>query len=285
MSVIAYWSANPKQTGQTMSLVATATKMAVEHNMKILILSTQYNDNSLELCFGSMNRNHTGILKSFLKGSSTTAVDNGIEGVARLVLGKKLVPESISSYTRLIYRNRLEVLYGYKEEKGRTSREDYLKICGKYKEIVENANKYYDMVFVDLEKGLESEATKQILEISDLIVVNLEQKIHMIDEFIELRQTNPLFKGNKILLNLGRFDSYSKYSIANLARYTGMKKSIIAIPYNTLYFEAANEQKVDDLFLKMRQIEGADRNVNFIQQVKQTAEKVIYKIQELQMGM
>ena len=37
MPIITFWSNSKKQTGQTMSLTAIATSMAIEHNYKILI--------------------------------------------------------------------------------------------------------------------------------------------------------------------------------------------------------------------------------------------------------
>lgn len=69
----------------------------------------------------------------------------------------------------------------------------------------------------------------------------------------------------------------------NIARYTGIKKNISVIPYNTLYFEAASEETVADLFLKIRRVDDADRNATFVKEVKQAAEKIVYKLQELQM--
>ena len=38
MSIITFKSDEQKETGQTLSLVATATQMAIEHNYKILII-------------------------------------------------------------------------------------------------------------------------------------------------------------------------------------------------------------------------------------------------------
>ena len=48
MSIIAFWSNEEKETGQTMSMVALTTYMAIEHNYKILSVSTSFNDNTLE---------------------------------------------------------------------------------------------------------------------------------------------------------------------------------------------------------------------------------------------
>ena len=65
MSIITFWSNTKKQTAQTMSLAAIATSMAIEHNYKILIISTIYNDDTLELCFGDLNNNKK-ILNEFI---------------------------------------------------------------------------------------------------------------------------------------------------------------------------------------------------------------------------
>ena len=162
----------------------------------------------------------------------------------------------------------------------KVSKEEFKRISEKYKEIIQNANKFYDMVFVDVESGLENEKSKEILDISDLIVYNVEQRLDMINEFNEFSKKND--KKNYIL-NIGRYDSFSKYSIKNMSRYTKIRRDICAIPYSTLYFEAAGEESVADLFLKIRMLDSADRNANFMNLIKDATEKIIYKLQELQM--
>lgn len=281
MPIITFWSHTKKQTGQTMSLVAMATSMAIEHNYRILILSTQYNDNTLELCFGTMENNKTLLAK--ILQNPTTTVDNGIEGLSKIVTSNRMTPDSIQNYTHVIYKNRLEVLYGYKEVEGRSTKEEYLKVKDRYKEIIQNAGKFYDMVFVDLDKGLEDDMVKQVLQVSDVIVTNVEQRIDMIEDISELRRSQELFNRDNVILNIGRFDDFSKYSVKNVSRYIGIKRDILTIPYNTLYFEAASEQKVADLFLRIRKVSGTDRNAVFVNTVKDAAEKIIYKCQELQM--
>ena len=87
------------------------------------------------------------------------------------------------------------------------------------------------------------------------------------------------------MLNIGRFDSFSKYTIKNISRYVGIRRDILAIPYNTLFFEAASEEDVADLFLKIRKVSDTDRNAVFVKAVEEAVQKIIYKIQELQMMM
>ena len=57
------------------------------------------------------------------------------------------------------------------------------------------------------------------------------------------------------------------------------------IPYNTLFFESCNEGTVADYFLKFRIVNATDRNAEFIRDVQKTTEKIVYKLQELQMRM
>lgn len=80
----------------------------------------------------------------------------------------------------------------------------------------------------------------------------------------------------------GRYDRYSKYTNKNVARYIG-EKEVFTVPYSTLFFEAANEGKVADFFLRFRKLEDSDRNALFISEVRRATEKIIYRLQELQM--
>lgn len=211
------------------------------------------------------------------------STDDGIEGLSRVVVGGKVTPEIIQNYTNLIYRNRLEILYGYKYIKDKTTKEEYLRTKEYYKQIIQNANKFYDIVIVDLDKGLDDSMIKEILNISDVIVYNIEQRMNMIEQFKDLKEEQDIQKKNNIVLNIGRFDEDSKYTIKNISRYLGIKRDITQVPYNTLFLEATSEEKVADLFLKIRNVSEQDKNWAFVKQVKETVEKIIYKMQEVQM--
>ncbi len=51
MAVVSFWGNNTKETGQTLSVVALGTEMAIDHNNKILIVSTGFNETTMEDCF------------------------------------------------------------------------------------------------------------------------------------------------------------------------------------------------------------------------------------------
>ena len=51
MSIVAFSSSELKETGQSLAISALATYMAIEHNQKMLIVATDFNDNTLEDCY------------------------------------------------------------------------------------------------------------------------------------------------------------------------------------------------------------------------------------------
>ena len=85
------------------------------------------------------------------------------------------------------------------------------------------------------------------------------------------------------MLLLGRYDAHSKYNIKNVTRYLREKRNILAVPYNTLYFEACSEGKVIDYFLKLKNIDENDRNYRFLEEINRIDTEILYKLQELQM--
>ncbi len=278
MAIISFWSNSKKQTGQTMSTIAIATYMAMEHNRKVLLLTTQLEDETLEVAYGGMQSNSL-MLKSILKHANS-GIDVGIEGLAKMVSSNRLTPEMIRDYTKIVFKDRLEILFSPKniEDKQQERR-----IIDSYKDVITTANRYYDLIFVDLWKGLDSEFTKEKLQMSDVIIVNFEQKIRRLDEYIKLREEEPLLNGKNVLAVVNRFDKYSKYNARNITRYLGQKRDVFTVPYNTAFFEACEEGTVAEYFLKMRTIDPSDKNGAFMEEIKRATDGIIYKLQELRM--
>ena len=278
MSIVTFWNSKKEQTGKTLSIAAIATYMAIEHNYRILIVTTGRNDKTLERCFWEEKK----VKKNLgLFGPNTrVAMEEGIDGLIKIMRSNKLAPENITNYTKIVFKDRLEVIQTYKG-----NQEGYRDVTKMYPDIINLANSYYDLVLVDLDAEVDEDITNQIMSMSNLIVVNLSQRLTSINDFLELRQNNNQFNSRKVLLLFGRYDKYSKYTIKNITRYMNEKNKVSTIPYNTLFFEAAEEAKVPDLFLKYRKMTDDDRNGYFIQEVGRTAENIIYRLQDLQMKM
>ena len=278
MSVVTFWNDKKEQTGKTLSAVAVATYMAIEHNYKILVISTGFNDKTLDNCFWKEKK----LKKNFgIFGPNTNvAMENGIEGLSKMVKSNKISPESITNYTRIIFKDTLEILQSFKG-----NRENYEEIKEHYVDVINLANRYYDLVFVDLDMELGNDVINTILENSNLIVASLSQRLTSIDSFIEKREEVPILKSKKTLILISRYDRDSKYTVKNISRYMGEKNKVSTIPYNTLFFEACEEAKVVDLFLSIRKISEDDVNGMFLSEVKRTAENIIYRLQDLAMRM
>ena len=278
MSIVTFWNHKKEQTGKTLSAVAVATYMAIEHNYKILVISTGFNDKTLDNCFWKEKK----VKKNFgIFGPNTNvAMENGIEGLSKMAKSNKISPESITNYTRIIFKDTLEILQSFKG-----NRESYEEIKEHYVDIINLANKYYDLVFVDLDMELGDEIIDTILENSNLVVASLSQRLTSIDSFIEKREEMPILKSKKTLILISRYDRASKYTVKNISRYMGEKNKVSTIQYNTLFFEACEEAKVADLFLSIRRISEDDVNGMFLSEVKRTSENIIYRLQDLAMRM
>lgn len=276
MAIVSFWSNGKEETAKTLSIVAIATNMAIEHNFKILLISTNYNDYTLESCFWEKEvLERTNVIKTEKKQD----LDSGMEGLYKIVNSKRLTPELITNYTKIVFKNRLEVLLGIKSK----SYEEYAKLRSVYVDIIKSAKNYYDLVFVDMNKGLDNEFMREILEVSDLVITNLTQRTKIIDSFMELKEQEKLFQRKNNMLLIGRYDRFSKYNAKNIQRYIGVKDKIATVPYCTLFFEACNEGNVADFFLRLKTIDETDRNALFIKEVNNASEMIIYKLQELRM--
>ncbi len=279
MSIVTFWNSGKEQTGKTLSIAAISTYMAIEHNYRILVVSTGNGDTTLDRCFWEEKkvRKNLGLF-----GPNThVAMEEGISGLIKIMRSNKLEPENITNYTKIVFKDRLEILQTYKG-----SQEDYREFSRMYPDIINLANNYYDIVLVDLDAEIDETTTKQILDSSNLVVVNLSQRLTSINNFMKIREEQPMFATKKALLLIGRYDKFSKYTIKNISRYMNERNKVSTIPYNTLFFEAAEEAKVPDLFLRLRKsVDEEDRNGFFIAEVGRTVENIIYRLQDLQMKM
>jgi len=276
MAIISFWSNGKAETGKTATIAAVTTFLAIHHNYRILILDTKHNDYSYQDCYWQEDKT----IKLIHSENSKTNIASGISGLAKAILSNKTSPEIITNYTRIVFKDRLEVLTDTD-----VAKEDYEINKKVFRDIAKIASRYYDLVFIDVDTNLDESITNSLLEISDLIVVNLSQKMRQINDYLKIKEENMIFKEKSVIPLLGRYDKNSKYTVKNVSRYMRERDGICSIPYNTLFFEACNEGEVDDFFIKFRKINSKDKNALFIEEVNKTAEKIIYKLQELQMRM
>ena len=276
MAIVSFWSNGKTETGKTASIAAIATYLAIEHNYKILILDTKYNDYSYQDCYWQEDKT----LSIIHRADDKTNIASGITGLSKAILSNKTSPEIITNYTRIIFKDRLELLTEVD-----ALPEDYEVHKDIFNDIAKIAGRYYDLVFVDVSSELGEKNINSLLRISDIVVPTMSQKIRQIDDYLKIKKENPVFEGKVVMPLLGRYDKNSKYTAKNVSRYMKERGKICVIPYNTLFFEACNEGTVDDFFIKFRKINPKDKNARFIKEVKDTSETLIGILQELRKRM
>ena len=287
MAIVTFWNDDREQSGKTLTAVAVATRMSIEYNYKILLISTSFQDTTMKNCFwgGEVQRS----LKLFGNKNNNIAVENGIEGICKLVSANKLTPTVITDYSKVIFKGRLEVIGSYlgsKEASREVNYKEYEKIRGAYTELIRMANQYYDMVLVDLDKDMPEDIVSEILQISNVNVIVISQRMESLNRYKDLKENNMIINSPKTIPVVGKYMNNTKYNLKNIMKYLEIKRDLDKIPLNMLYFESAEESGVTDLFLRLKNIKDtSDENYIFMQDVLKLTEKIIKRLQELQMKM
>lgn len=278
MSVITFFNINKEETGKTMCLAAIATYMSIEHNVRNLVISTTNQEDRLKRCFWEERKKPKMSFGIFGPNKNILDQEGGMKGLIKVTRSNKITPEIITNYTRVVFKDRLEILLS----EGENREDDY----DVYPDILTASNQYYDRVFVDLDYNVPPAIREKILKKSDVIVITTSQRLSSIEKIRQEKDKNPLFLSSKTVLLIGRYDKFSKYNVKNITRYLAEKNQVLTIPYNTLFFEAADEAGVPDLFLKFKKfMDPEDRNAFFIEEIKRASESIIYRIQAIQAGL
>ena len=279
MAVITFCSNGDKETGNTSAAIATATYMSIEHNMKILLISTSLNDDTIKESFWTEKSKNTFF--SGNKNNNITSIQSGIEGLSRILNSGKIEPRIIRDYTNVILADgRFDVLLGFS---GQMSQ--YKEIEVYYPQIIKVAAEFYDMVIVDLDRKVAKVVRDEIIKISDIIVATTCQKVKEIQKISEHISNNEITNEGNTLILIGRYDDYLKINAKNVTRSICKRKKLInTLPYNGKYYEAMQEGTVVDLFLKL--LEGKnkkDHNYFFLQEVDRLVRDIDERWQIIQM--
>ena len=277
MAIISFWSAKKGECGKSSALAAIATFLGINHNYKILVIDTKYNDMFYQDCFWRETKPVKGSENNY------TGVGEGVSGLSRAILSNKISPEIITNYTKIVFNeNRLELLTDTNIMK-----EEYNTHQNIYKDIAKMANRFYDLVFIDIDNDLEEDAKESLLDISDIVIGCMHQNIRSINQFLIAKTQKQVLQTKLVIPLVGKYDMESKYNQKNISKFIREKRDMFVIPYNTMFMEACNEAKLADYFIKLRNT-GKGKNKNdsnymFMQYVSDATEKIIYYLKELQM--
>ena len=273
MSIISFWTEDSKETGQTSVAIAVATQMAIQHNKKILLISTYASNKEFEAAFWKPQNDRKNILSFLNVSKKVVGLDSGVEGLMKIEGTNRLSPNMIQDYTGIIFKDRLEILAGYNGLE--TDITDAF-----YVSLVKKASQVYDIIIVDLPKGV-NKLAQDILNISDVVVYGITQKRHSIDQYMSSRKEGYTSKMNNLLVYIGRYDRFSKYTQKNVSRTTKTQDLLYPIVYNTLFSDACDEGVVVDYFLKIQTVTDKNRNTDFVDEIKELIKGILYKIDEV----
>ena len=201
MSIVTFYNSSIEQTGKTMSIAAISTYMAIEHNYRILVISTTNRPDPLKECFWEQKKKKRNL--GIFGPNAALEVENGVEGLARMIRSNKISPDIITNYTKVVFKDRFEILLGCEVPPS-----DGTIVEKFYPNIIKSANQYYDLVFVDLDENVDEETRKTIIHDSDIVVINMSQRLRSINKFLELKNKNQILASQKSLILIGRYDKY-----------------------------------------------------------------------------
>jgi len=256
--IVAFWSNVHGQPRTTSNMVSVAVAMAMVYNRKCLVTQTHFNLNHLE---------------SYLIGSRENSkevfVDMGLDGLASIIKLRAIDKATIENYSIPLLNKNLTLVPGTTG----SNRKAFIDDIGKTVSLLLNEmNKYYEMVFVDVNSGAD-EVSRLIMNRADIVVVNLCQNKSIIENYMKSWQ----LKNKKIMYIFGNYDRNSAYNLHNLKLIykpfsTG---NTGVIPYNIGFMDAQSDGCVIKYMKKNIAANRDDSNSYFIDCVKDTAEKLL----------
>jgi cellulose biosynthesis protein BcsQ len=274
MSIITYVNRDKNETGQTMACSAIATCLAVEHNYRVVLISTDFDDKTLENCF--WNPFEKSISPFAVK---TGDISGGMEGLIRAVASNHISGDVVKSFAKPVLKERLDVIPAPKTADFKTYQNQSIY----FSQIADVAKEAYDIVFVDLSRKVPIEHQEKLLQMSTIVLAGLNQNITSLDRFQKLKMTDDFFRRNNVMISLGMYNGQSKYTRKNVARFLKEKNEPFVVPYNILFSDACSEGKMLDYLLQARSITFKDSNeYYFYQTVKQMTDEMDYKRQEIE---
>lgn len=232
--IICFWNYLHGRSN-TSNCIASALNYSLNYKAKALILDSEYQKSLMANAFFNPER---------IKSLKT--LEYGIDSISNILYSKqKIDKEDFDNFSTSIIEERLNFLPG----SSKANRELYNNsLSATIPQILESARECYDMVFIDVNSGIDNEITKNILSNSDYIFISLEQNEKMLEDFFntDLKYIND----KKYGIMLGRYDPECKCSAKHIMKKFKYKGDIFTIPYNTNFLNSINSNNVVEFFYK-----------------------------------
>lgn len=269
MSIVTFANLSQYETGQTMMAAAVACCLGIEHNYKTLLLTTDFNDKTLENCF--WNGYQKERFANILTRGTNISNDTGVEGLLRAFNSNHATGDAIASYAKPVLKDRLDLIPAPKTHDFK----EFVNISNLFSQICTVGQTHYDVIIVDLYRNLPEPLKKKIMDMSMLTLVGLKQNYGSIKEFDDLRKSNEYFATNKIGCYISRYDMNSKFSQKNVERFLGSKVSPYLLNYSSLFTDRASEGEILDYILQARTLTNEESpDFQFYKTLKETTDRI-----------
>jgi len=255
---IVCWSPVHGQGANTSNTVALAAVASLETPYKSLLTHTQLSYSTMEGMFS--------------KKKTQGYDDGGIVALKRLVKSKLLKPDDVPDYTDTIYKSRLDFLPGGSLNTGDNEAEQMLYT------ILRAAQKKYDLLWIDAHSGDANSTISTLLSQADLILVNLPQNKYIVEKFFTSSMYLEVLMDKPYLIVLGQYDNKANYSLRNMRRQYKVKAPMFAIPYETSFRDAVNQETVTEFFYRSIKTKKGDSLYPFMNAIREINEAVMKKL-------
>lgn len=253
MSIITFANFSQYETGQTLMAAAYATCLGIEHNYKILLMTTDFNDKTLENSF--WNGYQKDRLKDVVSRNNTTIdTSTGYGGLSRVFGSSHASGEAVASYAKPVFKDRLDII----PAPNTVDFKDFLNMNELFTQVADVGNKFYDVIIVDLYRNLPEETKKKFMDMSTVTLYGLRQNFGDIKSFLDLRMQNEYFRSIKMASYVSRYQPTSKFTAKNISRYIGSKELPFYLPDNILFTDCCSEGQIVDYILRARTLTNQD---------------------------
>ncbi len=262
--LVAFWSSHHGQCGATSNLISLSLAISLKYNFKVLVSHSQYGETQLE----------RALVPDVDKYIGDTLCNYGLEPVLRLTKNGLLNIDNFSDYTIPILKNNgYDLLAGVRrEQEGAIEKAVYENAILK---VLEMSKEKYDFVFVDIASGFLNPLSKKIIDISDLVVVNINQNKYVLDKIHKSNYINEI--EDKAIFCIGKYEDGLKYNAKNIKRKYKIKE-LISVPYSAGLIDRMNRGDIIELFGRNIIEKKKKTDSNFFNTIVDSAETIVKKI-------
>ena len=149
-----------------------------------------------------------------------------------------------------------------------------------FSNILEQADRFYDLIFVDVHCDMEGEAAEKLLQKADIVVTVINQNLFVMQQLLDDSRIRSMFESlKKCILCVNRYEASSRYTLRRIHKILG-RKDLMALPQSYAFRDACNDGTLIDFILRNMETRREDMNFEFMHTLKGGVQKLIGSLDE-----